>query len=114
MTAPTLPRPLLLDRPAQVGDRVNCGRVGSWLSLIGTVFAVDAVTGQLRVQEEQSGDLVYVQPWTARVFAPRDRQHVTCPTCHNPLPGLLATCRKPACLAESIRADAHLDRLEDQ
>ncbi len=37
-----------------------------------------------------------------------------CPTCGAPVPGLLATCRKPECLAESIRADAALDRLEDQ
>jgi hypothetical protein len=113
MTAPALAPPLYLDRAARPGDRVNCGRAGSWLSLIGTVFAIDEVTGQLRIREEQTGHLVYVQPTSARVFAPR-RQFVTCPTCHNEVPGLLATCRKPDCLAESIRADAALDRLEDQ
>lgn len=71
MTAVLSPAaPLFLERPAEVGDRVHCGQAGSWLFLIGRVFGVCPKTGRLRVEEEQTGTLVYVDPATPRVFAP--------------------------------------------
>lgn len=68
MTAVLSPA-LFLDRPAAIGDRVHCGGGNSWIVLIGRVFAVCEKTGQLRVEAEGSGELVYVNPSKARVFA---------------------------------------------
>lgn len=109
----TAVHPRILDRPAEVGDRVNCGQRGGWLSLIGTVIDTCDVTGQLRIREEATGLLVYVQPSTALVIAPRIRQLAACPTCGNELLGLLATCRKPECLRADLDAEAAFKRGED-
>lgn len=35
----------------------------------------------------------------------RRKQATTCPTCHSPVPGLLAGCPKPACVRAAIAAD---------
>ncbi len=109
MTAVLNSPALFLDRPAKVGDRVHCGAGNSWIVLIGRVVDVaDPLTGRMRITEEQTGSLVYVDREKARVYAP-----AFCPTCGDGVPSHLATCRKRACLAEDIRANAALDRWED-
>lgn len=72
MTAVLAPTSLFLDRPAELGDRVHCGAGNSWIVLIGRVVDVaDPLTGRMRIREEQTGTLVYVDRLKARVFAPR-------------------------------------------
>lgn len=37
-------------------------------------------------------------------------QLVLCPTCRDPLPGLLAPCPKPVCRTAEVAEDAAMDR----
>lgn len=110
MTAVLHSPTLFYDRPARLGERVHCGQVGSWLSLIGRVVDErDELTGRMRIEEEQTGTLVYVQAETARPFV-----SVRCPRCAAPLPGALATCRELACLRKDLDAEmAHVRREDD-
>lgn len=41
-------------------------------------------------------------------------QFVTCPYCHDPVPGLLAGCDKPACRTKELDDDRAFERSQDQ
>ncbi|MEU0078630.1 hypothetical protein ABZY58_12090 [Micromonospora tulbaghiae] len=47
-------------------------------------------------------------------IVPHHRQHATCPTCREPVAGLLAGCGKPLCRRVDIAFDAALDRRLDR
>ncbi len=69
MTAVLAPA-LFDDRPAVLGDRVRVDGTTSWICLIGHVVdEADALTGRMRIREERTGDLVYVDRTKARPFA---------------------------------------------
>ncbi len=107
MTAVLHSPALFLDRDARLGDRVRCDGGNSWLVLIGRVVDVaDAQTGRMRIREEHSGDLVYVDRARVRVYAP-----ALCGTCDKPLRSALATCLH--CPAAEGDHEAWNVRLED-
>lgn len=45
--------------------------------------------------------------------APAPAVHTVCPTCLNPVDGLLALCWRPGCIAADIDFDYRYTRLDD-
>lgn len=53
------------------------------------------------------------QPTPTEPFPPQPMLRPPCPTCDDPLPGLLALCLRPACLTAFLDDDALTTRAND-